>query len=124
MKVFTNKYFTYNSFKLINNNLLKSPEIMKIENKIFIPVVVKNINMINNIKYIDTYQSCFLPLWAHKFTPKFYYKNEKFFDIVQDEDIILTNIKLDSIYRKIKLVEYIKEGDILLIEDKDRIGVI
>ena len=97
---------------------------MKIENNIFIPVVVKNINMINNIKYIDTYQSSFLPLWAHKFTPKFYYKNESFFDIVQDEDIILTNIKLDSIYRKIKLVEYIKEGDILLIEDKDRIGVI
>lgn len=124
MKIFTNKYFAYNTFKLINNNLINSPQIMKIENNIFIPVVVKNISQINNIKYIDTYQSCSLPLWAHKFKPKFYYKDEKYFDIVQDEDITLTNIKLDSMYRQIKLVKYIKEGDILLIEDKDRIGVI
>jgi len=124
MKIFTNKYFTYNTFKIINSYLIKSPQIMKIENNIFIPVVVKNINKINNIRYIDTYQSCPLPLWAHKFKPKYYYKNEHYFDIVQDEDIILTNIKLDSMYRKIKIVKYIKEGDILLIEDKDRTGVI
>jgi hypothetical protein len=124
MKIFTNKYFTYNAFKIINSHLIKSQEIMKIENNIFIPVVVKNIKKINNIKYIDTYQSCSLPLWAHKFKPRYYYKNEDFFDIVQDEDIILTNIKLDSMYRKIKIVKYIKEGDILLIEDKDRTGVI
>lgn len=124
MKIFTNKYFTYSNFKVINDYLRKSPEIIKVQHNIYIPILIKDIKPINNLYHIDTQHSIGLPLFANKFEPKYFYKNEKYYDIIQKEDMKKYLINFDNIYMPIILTNYIKKGDIILIEDNDKVGVI
>ena len=50
MRIYTNRYLTYNTFGKVLNNLNKCESIMLVEKKIYVPLIVKNISAQNIIK--------------------------------------------------------------------------
>jgi hypothetical protein len=123
MKIFTNKYFTQQSFSIIYKNLLVSPQIMQINNTVYIPILINNINIKNNKFYANTYNSSFLPNRVDEYIAKFYYLNDKEFDLIDTKDHLSINIKVDINYPKQLIVsKNIKNGDIILVEDSDKFG--
>lgn len=126
MKIFTNKYFTLQNFEAIYKNLKQSSQIMKVNNTVYIPILINNINIKNNKFYANTQNTLFLPNRVDEYIAKFYYLNDKEFDLIDVKDYLKINIKIDTNYPKQLIVsKNIKNGDIILIEDNDKFsGVI
>jgi hypothetical protein len=123
MKIFTNKYFTQQSFSIIYKNLVRSPQIMQINNTVYIPILINDINIKNNKFYASTHNSSFLPNRIDEYVAKFYYINDKEFDLIDIKDHLKLNIKIDTNYKKKIIVSNdIKIGDIILVEDSDKFG--
>jgi hypothetical protein len=123
MKIFTNKYFTQQNFSVIYKNLLQSPQIMKINNTVYIPILINDINIKNNKFYADTYNSSFLPNRIDEYIAKFYYLSDKEYDLIDTKDHLKLNIKIDTNYKKKIIVSNeIKIGDIVLVEDNNKFG--
>jgi hypothetical protein len=131
MRIFTNKYISYQLYSVIKNNIKESPDIMKVENKIYIPITINNIISSNNHMVADVYYSSLLPLHINEYKTKFLYKNNKYFDLLHDDNFHSLNIQNTNNrylnYEKnirITVSTEIKNGDIILIEDKNFSGVI
>jgi len=120
MKIFTNKYFTKNVFSLIQNNISKSHEIMKIDNTIYIPLKINKLNYNNNILCANVHNSMLIPNNFDNYISKFFYLNENNFDLVPIEDNIKLKINIENYYKNILISKEIKHGDIILIEDNDK----
>jgi len=131
MRIFTNKYISYQLYNVIKKNIIESPDIMKVENKIYIPITINNIKSINNSIVAHVYYSSALPLHINEYKTKFLYKNDKYFDLLHDDKFQILNIENDHNKYvnsekniKISVSTEIKNGDIVLVEDKNFSGVI
>lgn len=123
MKIFTNKYFTQQNFSIIYKNLIQSPQIMQINNTVYIPILINDINIKNNKLYANIYNSSILPNRVDEYIAKFYYLSDKEYDLIDTKDHIKLNIKIDTNYKKRIIVSNeVKKGDIILIEDNDKFG--
>ena len=123
MKIFTNKYFSQQNFVAIYKNLKQSSQIMKINNTVYIPILINDINLKNNKFYANIQNSSFLPNRVDEYVAKFYYLNDKEFDLIDTKDHLSINIKIDTNYPKQIIVsKNIKKGDIILVEDNDKFG--
>ena len=76
MKIFTNKYFTQQNFSIIYKNLIQSPQIMQINNTVYIPILINDINIKNNKLYDNIYNSSILPNRVDEYVAKFYYLSD------------------------------------------------
>jgi hypothetical protein len=98
---------------------------MKIDNKIYVPAVINNINIKNNKLYINTTNSSIIPSRIDEYIAKFYYFNDQTFELIDTDDQINLYINIDINYNKnIILSKNIIKGDIILIEDTDKFGVV
>ena len=125
MKIFTNKYFNPQSFGVIYKNIIQSPQIMKINKTVYIPILINDINIKNNKLYAHISNSSMLPNRVDEYIAKFYYLNETEYDLIDITDHVKLNIKIDKNYKKNIIVsKEIKIGDIILIEDTNKfVGV-
>jgi len=131
MRIFTNKYISYQLYEAIRKNIKESPDIMKVENKIYIPITINSITSYNNKINADVYYSTLLPLHINDYKTKFLYRSNKHFDLLHDDKFHILNIqnvnnRYLNIEKNIKITvsTEIKNGDIVLVEDKNFSGVI
>jgi len=125
MRVFTNKYFNNTVYSVIQKNLQNSNSIMKIDNKIYIPALINDINIKNNKLYINTTNSNIIPSRVDEYVAKFYYFKDQTFDLIDADDQMKLYINIDKNYnKKIIVSKNIIKGDIILIEDTDKFGVV
>ena len=81
MRIYTNKYLTYNTIGKVLKNLNKCESIMIVEKKIYIPLIVKNINSQNIIKINH---APYVPNSITNYISKFEYYNLKEYDLVDE----------------------------------------
>ena len=120
MKVYTNKYFTYNTFTLIHSYLKQSQSIMKIEKKIFVPLTINKISNYNNKINIDINPTMYVPYSINNYLTKFVYFDPKFYDLVMIDDLIKVKLLYENSKKNISLPNNISVGDIILVEDNDK----
>lgn len=109
--VYTNKYFSKKTFYNIHNFIKQSPDVMIVNKKILVPIIINDIYDNNiNIKYTS-----YIPSSIEDFETKYIYNKNNFV------------YAIDNIHRKLKIHENccvnvilpdkIKKGDIILLED-------
>jgi len=136
MRIFTNKYISYQLYNLIKKNIQECPDIMKVENNVYIPITVNNImsnSITSNNNYIraNVYYSSLLPLNINDYKTKFLYRSNKYFDLLHDDNFYILNIQNTNnryldVEKNIRITvsTEVKNGDVILVEDKNFSGVI
>jgi hypothetical protein len=118
MRVFTNTYFPLHKYNYIYNTLKQPQSIFKFEEKVYVPLIINQINKKNII--VKNKFNLFILDSIEDYKTKFIYINDDFYDLIDDQDIRLYNIEQNII----KISKNTKKNDILLIEDKNKfIGV-
>ena len=120
MKVYTNKYFTYNTFGIINSYLKQSHSIMKIENKIYVPLIINKIYNHNNKINIIINNTMYIPNSINNYSTKFIYFNEKSYDLVMKNELIKIKLLFENSKKNILLPNNISVNDVILVEDTDK----
>jgi len=120
MKVYTNKYLTYNTFGLIYSYLKQSESIMKIENKIYIPLIINNIYNYKNKINIKINPTLYIPNSINNYLTKFVYFDPKSYDLVREDELIKIKLVFENNKKNILLPNNIEVGDIILVEDTDK----
>jgi len=120
MKVYTNKYFPYNTFALIHSYLKQSQSIMKIEKRIFVPLTISKISNYNNKINISINSTMYIPNSINNYLTKFVYFDPKFYDLVMIDDLIKVKLLYENSKKNISLPNNISVGDIILVEDNDK----
>lgn len=117
MRIYTNKYLTYNTFGKVLNNLNKCESIMLVEKKIYIPLIVKNISAQNIIKINQT---PYVPRSITGYISKFEYYNLKEYDLVDEYKLKDYKLKYENNFLNILLPKDLKKNEIILVEDNDK----
>lgn len=120
MKVYTNKYFTYNTFGIINSYLKQSQSIMKIENKIYVPLIINKIYNHNNKINIIINTTMYIPNSINNYLTKFVYFDEKSYDLVMKDELIKIKLVFENSKKNILLPNNISVNDVILVEDTDK----
>ena len=117
MRVYINKYLTYNTFNKVFKNLNQCESIMLIEKKIYIPLIVKNISDHNIIKINNT---PYVPESINNYVSKFEYYNAKEYDLVDEYKLKNYKLKFENNLFNVFLPKDLKNNEILLVEDTDK----
>jgi hypothetical protein len=121
MRVFTNTYFPLHKYKYIYNTLKQPQSILKFEEKIYVPLIIYEINNYNKNISVKNKFNIFILDSVDNYKSKFIYINDDFYDLINDSDIRLYKIHNNFI----KISKDIRKYDVLLIEDKHKFtGVI
>jgi hypothetical protein len=122
MRIYTNKYLTYNTFEKVLKNLNLCESIMIVEKKIYIPLIVKNIYPENIIKINH---APYVPRSINNYTSKFEYYNVKEYDLVDHYKLKNYKLKFENNLFNVSLPTDLKKNEIILVEDNDKFsGVI
>lgn len=117
MRIYTNKYLTYNTFGKVLNNLNKCESIMIVEKKIYVPLIVKNICPENIIKINH---APYVPNSITNYISKFEYYNLKEYDLVDEYKLKDYKLKFENNLFNILLPKNLKKNEIILVEDNDK----
>jgi hypothetical protein len=117
MRIYTNKYLTYNTFGKVFNNLNKCESIMIVEKKIYVPLIVKNICPENIIKINH---APYVPNSITNYISKFEYYNLKEYDLVDEYKLKDYKLKFENNLFNILLPKNLKKNEIILVEDNDK----
>lgn len=117
MRIYTNKYLTYNTIGKVLKNLNKCESIMIVEKKIYIPLIVKNINSQNIIKINH---APYVPNSITNYISKFEYYNLKEYDLVDEYKLKDYKLKFENNLFNILLPKDLKKNEIILVEDNDK----
>jgi hypothetical protein len=117
MRIYTNKYLTYNTFEKVLKNLNKCESIMIVEKKIYVPLIVKNICPENIIKINH---APYVPNSITNYISKFEYYNLKEYDLVDEYKLKDYKLKFENNLFNILLPKDLKKNEIILVEDNDK----
>jgi hypothetical protein len=117
MRIYTNKYLTYNTFGKVLKNLNKCESIMIVEKKVYVPLIVKNICPENIIKINH---APYVPNSITNYISKFEYYNLKEYDLVDEYKLKDYKLKFENNLFNILLPKDLKKNEIILVEDNDK----
>ena len=116
MRIFTNTYFPLHNYKHLYKILHQDKSIVKFDNKIYVPLIVSQINNYNKNILIKNQFNLYILDSIENYKTKFVYVNDDFYDLIDEKDIKLYKIERHFI----KISKNTNKNDILLIEDKNK----